>query len=221
MDRFNFQNIIKGWFTSIIGLLVIGAGIYQLYQPMPSITEVIGLIALGLGLLGIKDPRLRGSGKTAAVVVIASFFFLSCSVRQVPVTVTVRDTVAVPVTVITPPDTVRESFNIDSLLAASVKDTAKIISENGRAQIKFWKDQYNNQLTAEAICLPDTIEVVKEVPIEIVKEVEVECPGKEPNPGKRYRGIKGKFRWLWDQYTILARYVLLALVIIFFIKRRR
>lgn len=57
------QNIKKGPFTSIVGLLLIGGSVYMAMQGDTSdVTHLLLITSLlfgGLALLGVKDPRIK------------------------------------------------------------------------------------------------------------------------------------------------------------------
>lgn len=131
-DKFNIKNVYQGWFTTVLGIIVCGAGVYLLI--------------------------------------------------------------------------VQGTIHIDSMLMAPVKDTMRYYSKQGNATAKLWKDEHNNRLTFDFECPPDTITITQEVPLEVVAE----CPPVREKKEKTYRGIRGFFTRLWDGFTQVSAYVVLA-----------
>ncbi|MBL6448575.1 hypothetical protein JMN32_19850 [Fulvivirga sp. 29W222] len=216
MKRFSIDNFKKGIITSVLGIILIITGVILFFLPLASVLECITVIILGLSLLGIKDPRISGSGTIKTIVTIVGLTMLmmwlsgcvtwdKCQDKygtNETHTIVVKDTVEKEVSLIVPAETIYVEMNIDSLLAAvpmknNIADTFAI--KTGRAQVKYWKDKYNNVLKSKVECLPDTIIQKKSIPV----EVESECPDTvvlDPDQGlswynKLWRGFQGFSAW--------------------------
>lgn len=92
-----------------------------------------------------------------------------------PQPIVLRDTVLVPVEIIVPGESMEGSVPCDEPVAGNqlpvASDTVKQVSDNGKAQIKFWRDEYN-KLKYKLDCLPVVVRDTVEVPVEIKGE----CP---------------------------------------------
>ncbi|MEQ9426963.1 MAG: hypothetical protein RJQ09_21250 [Cyclobacteriaceae bacterium] len=101
-------------------------------------------------------------------------------------TVTVRDTLLVPVEVKHIVEGDKVEVNLDSLLKAmqldgdsrlaplsGMTDSIWFVMEEQRGRIGFWRDKYN-RLQARAECFPDTVLVRDTIPVPY--EVQVPCP---------------------------------------------
>lgn len=148
---FAFKNFTKGWFTSFVGLLLIGAGLYSVLGRGTSWAEAGVVIGIGVTLLGLPDPKLPGSATGAVgVLVLVGLTLGGCVSYQrcldkygtpaAPTTLALSDTVRVPVTVTTPADSLTAAFALDSLAAApATGDTLHLASAGGRVRLAVWK----------------------------------------------------------------------------------
>src|SRR5687767_6228699 len=89
-------------------------------------------------------------------------------------TITVHDTVTVEIPVPVPADSLNGKIGIDTLnqLLSGRLDSLTDLSETKKLKISFRKDKLSNALRYSAKCMPDTIKVTKEVPV----EVKADCP---------------------------------------------
>lgn len=202
------ENFIKNvdfkknpWSTGI-GLILVIVGIITVFMDEIQVLESITIIVLGAAFMGIKDPRISGGAKTLVWLLFAlSIFSFGCAKKiSIPQTITVRDTVRVPVEVYLKPDSVFIEVPITSIDSLPVG----IISEqtNERSKITLFKTK-DHKIRAKAECLPDTIRMVKEVPVEI----KADCPPMV---------VKAPTFWqkAWEGYKTLSALLILLLLIV-------
>lgn len=215
MDKFNLKNIKEHPITTITGFGLLVCGFICIFLPSVSGFEALAYIMAGAGLLGVKDPRFPGGTGKAMTMILGIIMILlyctSCS-RKVSVpggTVTVEDTLAVPVESFIPPDSIKRSLNIDSLLAARPGKVTIIEDTASRAKIKIWKDKYNNLLNVQANCEPDTVKEIKHVPYKVTAEcppVTIKCPPlpRKSRLDKLFDAYKGFCTWLVSIIILLG-----------------
>lgn len=180
--NFKFENIRKGPVSTAIGAALVLISFYLMLWTETSTGEALMVLGVGAAFMGLRSNRIDGpgAGKTVTMVIglgFTIFYSSSCATFDrcakkygTGETHTVRDTVRIKEPVPVPGDSVLTRLQLDSLLAAKPGDTVVIESHEGKAQVKFWKDKYNNYLNAQVNCNEDTVWLEKEVP------VEVDCP---------------------------------------------
>lgn len=216
MEKFGFDNFKKGIITSVLGIICIISGLVLLFLPQATVLEATTVIILGLSLCGINDPRISGTKTAKAILAIIGlsllFIWMSgCTTYKKCAdkygtgeihTVMVKDTVEREIMVPVPAETIKVN-NIDSLLRLKAKMDSLTITQ-GRVQVKFWKDKYNN-LNSSFECLPDTITITEQVPV----EVEAECPDTvilDPEQGRTW------YEKLWFAFQGFSAWAVLVLI---------
>lgn len=208
MGFLNFKNINKGWFTSLLGYLVICASLVSVFLKGTTWTEAAVGIGAGLLLLGTPDPKgpAAGMGVVGGVLLLIGLAFGGCASQKqlqakygtlnAPVTVAVSDTLKLPITVTTKPDSLSASFSLDSLADASSGDTLKLVSVGGLATMEVWKSPVtkvggSQRLNARVKVPPQMIHDT----IEKVVTLYAQCPPTwtmapkvEPTRWQRYYG---------------------------------
>jgi hypothetical protein len=169
-----FQYEVNSWFVggmTGIGLLLILAP-SSLVEGLKALVEILK-----------KFVDKRAGVKVVALLLLGWSLAGCCSYKKAQrkfgqvardsVYVTVKDTLKVPVdrVVTVPGDSLLTRLQIDSLLAAKVGDTLKLVTAGARGEVKLWKDRYNNYLNmdfsirADTIYLHDTVRVPYQVRI--------------------------------------------------------
>ena len=147
---FSFKNINKGWMTSLLGYLVIFACLVSVFMKAASWTDAAVGMAIGITLLGLPDPKLPGgTGVVGVLVLLSTLAFGGCVTYQKcldkygtqapPTTLAITDSIRVPVTVTTQADSLEAGFGLDSLAAAPVGDTLRLVSVGSLARLHIWK----------------------------------------------------------------------------------
>lgn len=185
--KWNRKNIIKGIVTTIIGIALIGAGGFLIYQAIVSqswesiaslLVEGISLMGSGAYLLGVDDPRLPR--KRLPFILILSLALSSCVTQKKcldkfgelkPMAITLYDTITIADTVYVEPDSLQGAINVDSLLQGRV-DSLVHISSSQKLTVKLWYDKYTKLLRYTAEVKPDTIYLIKEIPVKVTGD----CP---------------------------------------------
>lgn len=108
------------------------------------------------------------------------------------------DTIQVPHEVIVPRDSIVTRIIIDSIPFILPGDTVFVRDTESRAQIRYWRDRYNNALNVQADCDSIVIRDTIPVPHPVILE--------PPPPGKLQR--------IWDAYRFLAAIALPLLVLL-------
>lgn len=147
---FSWANVHKGCFTSGLGVLIILASVVSVFSHQRSWTEAGAGIAVGITLLGMPDPKVGGGtgvvGGLGLILLLASGGCVSekkllakYGTQNPPVTVAISDTLKLPVSITTKPDSLSTSFWLDSLADAPNGDTVRLVSMGGQATLKVWK----------------------------------------------------------------------------------
>jgi len=55
MENFKWESIKKSWFTTIIGVLMVGASVYKFIQTGDIDFQELVIALTGIGLIGSKD----------------------------------------------------------------------------------------------------------------------------------------------------------------------
>jgi len=227
---FGLQNVGRGWITSLIGLVIIIAALASVFTKHATWGDAALGMAVGVGLLGLPDPKKPGTGVVGALA-LALVFGGCASIEKVqrkygtqgpPTTLELSDTVKVPVAVTTKADSLDHTMSMDSLAAAPVGDTLKLISVGGQAKVSIWKSaptkpggshQLHTRVEVPPQIIHDTIEKVV--------TLQGKCPPtwtitKVSNPW--YQPYWGYFQ---DFCTALFLVVLLVIVIVLLVRSAR
>jgi len=233
------RNIFKEVLTSLVGFALIGLGGLLIYKGIEAqgwehmtmlISEGLGLGATGLYMLGIKDPRLPGGGRSAVTVIIlvtlsSCVTWDKCSQKfavqiNAKKPITLRDTIAHESKVKPPADSLTNDVpEADSL---DEDDTVYHASESGEIEIMFWKERSDSleqalgkksKLRYKAKCDPDTVKTTEYIPVEI----QGECP--EVTVLDPEKGAPLWHRWL-NGYKNFSAWALLLLIIVIIFKRQ-
>jgi hypothetical protein len=150
-QMFSFKNINKGWITSLVGYLIIFACLVAVFIGKATWTDAVLGMGVGITLLGLPDPKAPGAGTTGVVggLVVLSLVVGGCAsfgkfqrkygTQGPSTTLAVTDSVRVPVTITTRPDSLSTAMSVDSLAAAPVGDTIHLVSAGGLAKVSMWK----------------------------------------------------------------------------------
>ncbi|SHJ75894.1 hypothetical protein SAMN02745146_0092 [Hymenobacter daecheongensis DSM 21074] len=157
-------NVTKGWLTSLIGVIIICAALASVFTKNISWGDAALGMAVGVTLLGMPNPTLPGTGVVGVLVLLLAFGgcatqkrFLDKYGTQGPApTIAVTDSVRVPVAVSTPADSLSTSLDIDSLASAWSRDTVRLVSAGGRAEVAFVKSADGRRLETR-VKVPPTI----------------------------------------------------------------
>lgn len=179
---FHYRNIWRHPVSSLIGIVILVMVGRKYYLTHTLDDNDFLLIAFGLGSPFAKDPSNAGGTVSIIIITVLMLLLNSCvTVRKCldkfggeMQTITVYDTLRDTVRVADPGGELAGGIDLDSLrmLLQGEIDSLKFTSEDKQREAKFWHDKYAKQLGFKCIEKPDTVEVIREVPI----EVKADCP---------------------------------------------
>jgi hypothetical protein len=222
----HFKNINKGWFTSLMGYLVIAASLVSVFLKGATWSEAAVGIGAGMLLLGLPDPKgpAAGTGVVGVLAVMLLAFggcvsYQKCldkyGTQGPPTTLAVTDSVQVPVVVTTPADSLAARFALDSLVTAPVDDTLRLVSVGGRAEVVLWKSPATKPGGSQH--LNARVKVPPQVIHDTVTQVVTlygECPPQftiAPSP-------PWYVRW-WGYFQEVSAYIVLAALLVLLLSR--
>ncbi len=216
MTNFNFQNIKRGKYTSILGFILIVAGLLSKFLFQESWMDSMIPVAAGAVLLFAKDPKKPGSTLALSVLFLL-LLFSSCTTYQKcadkfgyqdTTYIQVKDTLYRDIKV--KPIDSKYSFNLrlDSLLWAKPGGVKYYYNADSTQKVTTRKDSKNDRIYIDTECLPDTVRINVAIPY----EVEVPCPQTvlEDKPA----GLKKKLLSHYTNFAIWAFPVCLVIILV-------
>ena len=180
MNQFNFENIKRSKYTSILGVILIAAGLSSKFLFQESWMDSMIPVVAGILLLFAKDPKKPGATAILSAIGII-LIFSSCTTYQKcadkfgyqdTTMLVVKDTLYRDIKVKPIDSKYSLSFRLDSLLWAKPAGVKYFYNTDSTQKVSIRKDANNDRVYIDNECLPDTIRLNIAVPYEI----KVPCP---------------------------------------------
>lgn len=218
MKNFNFSNIKKGKWTTLIGIALILGGFVDKFGFDGSWTEALVAIAAGMTLIFTNDPKKPSNNVAMLIAILVSVMLLSSCVTyqkcadkfgyQDTVKIEVRDTLYRNLSFQPPKSTYKFDMRLDSLLWAKPGQAVYFYNADSTQKVTIQKDKDNDRLSITSDCEPDTVKVEVAIPY----EVEVPCPQTvlEDKPDTLKKKIVRKY----SGFTMWAFPILLGIILV-------